>query len=183
MGVLDSSFLVLPFGNDLVVVGLVASHHHGAPWYVLAAACGSCLGVLLLALVCQKLGEEGIRRVAGDKKYDSLKNRIGKNSGIAIFLGGIAPPPFPFTMVIGAAAALDYSIWRILAINFLARALRFALLAWLAIKFGREVLAIAKSSPFEWTMGVFIFLCLAGSAFSLWRWFRRSRSPKQKTSA
>lgn len=180
MGVLDSSFLVLPFGNDLVVVGLVANHHHGAPWYVLAAACGSCLGVLLLALVCRKLGEEGLRKVAGDKKYDSLKNRIGKNSGVAIFLGGLAPPPFPFTMVIGAAAALDYSIWRILAINFLARAIRFALLAWLAMKFGREVLAIAKSSPFEWAMGVFIFLCLAGSAFSIWRWFKNTRSSKKK---
>lgn len=180
MGVLDSSFLVLPFGNDLLVVGLVANHHHGAPWYVLAAASGSCVGVLLLALVCRKLGEEGLRKMAGDKKYDSLKNRIGKNSGFAIFLGGIAPPPFPFTMVIGAAAALDYSIWRILAINFLARGLRFALLAWLAMKFGREVLAIAKSSPFEWAMGVFIFLCLAGSAFSIWRWFRHTRGSKQK---
>jgi membrane protein YqaA with SNARE-associated domain len=181
MGVLDSSFLVLPFGNDLVVVGLVARHHHGAAWYVLAAACGSCLGVLLLALVCRKLGEEGIRKVAGDKKYDSLKNRIGKNSGIAIFLGGIAPPPFPFTMVIGAAAALDYSLWRILVINFLARGARFAFLAWLAIKFGQAVLAIAKTPAFEWTMGIFIFLCFAASAFSLWKWFfRRNRGSQPK---
>lgn len=178
MGILDSSFLVLPFGNDLVVVGLVARHHQGAPWYALTAACGSTIGVLLLALVSRKLGEEGIRRIAGEKQYDRLKNRIGKRSGIAVFLGGLAPPPFPFTMVIGAAAALDYSLWRILTINFFARGARFALLAWLAIKFGRQVLAVAKSEPFEWAMGVFIFLCLAGSAFSIWRWVRRSRAPK-----
>lgn len=29
MGVLDSPFLVLLFGNDLLVVGLVVHNHHG----------------------------------------------------------------------------------------------------------------------------------------------------------
>ncbi|HEX5234835.1 MAG TPA: VTT domain-containing protein [Silvibacterium sp.] len=179
MGILDSSFLVLPFGNDLVVVGLVAQHHKGAWLYVLAAACGSTIGALLLALVARKLGEEGIRKLAGQKKYDKLKKRIGSHSGFAVALGGLAPPPFPFTMVIAAAAALDYSLWRILGINFLARAARFTLLAWLAIKFGQEVIAIAKSDAFRWSMGVFIFLCLAGSAFSIWQWWHKSRSKEK----
>jgi hypothetical protein len=61
MGVLDSSFLVLPFGNDLVVVGLAAQNHKGIPWYVLSAACGSTCGALLLALVARKRGQEAIR--------------------------------------------------------------------------------------------------------------------------
>lgn len=176
MGVLDSSFLMLPFGNDLLVVGLVARNHHGIPWYVLSAACGSTIGALLLALVSRKIGEEGISKLAGKKKYDRLKNHIGSHAGPVIFIGGLAPPPFPFTMVIAAAAALDYSIWRLLSINFAARAIRFALLSWLALKFGKQVMAIAKSQPFEWGMAAFIFLCVVGSVFSLWRWFRRSRA-------
>lgn len=176
MGILDSSFLVLPFGNDILVVGLVAHNHHGIPLYVLSAACGSTIGVLMLALVSRKVGEEGIRKLAGQKRYDKLKNRIGSHAGPAIALGGLAPPPFPFTMVIAAAAALDYSLWKLLAINFVTRACRFALLSWLALKFGQQVLAIAKSTPFEWGMAAFIFLCIVGSAYSLWRWFRRSRA-------
>ena len=176
MGILDSSFLVLPFGNDILVVGLVAHNHHGIPFYVLSAACGSTIGALMLALVSRKVGEEGIRKLAGQKRYDKLKNRIGSHAGPAIALGGLAPPPFPFTMVIAAAAALDYSLWKLLAINFVTRACRFALLSWLALKFGQQVLAIAKSTPFEWGMAAFIFLCIVGSAFSLWRWFRRSRA-------
>lgn len=175
MGILDSSFLMLPFGNDLLVVGLVAHNHHGIPWYVLSAACGSTLGALTLALVSRKIGEEGISKLAGKKKYDRLKNHIGSHAGPVILLGGLAPPPFPFTMIIAAAAALDYPIWRLLTINFLARATRFALLSWLAVTFGQQVLEIAKSQPFEWGMAAFIFLCVVGSAFSLWRWFRRSR--------
>ncbi len=67
MGVLDSSFLVLPFGNDFVVVGLVAQNHKGLAFYVLSAACGSTLGALLLALGARKLGEEGIQKLAGKK--------------------------------------------------------------------------------------------------------------------
>lgn len=176
MGTLDSSFLVLPFGNDLLVVGLVAQHHHGIPLYVLAAACGSTVGVLALALVSRKLGEEGIRKIGGEKRYEKLKKRIGSHSGVAIALGGLAPPPFPFTMVIAAAAALDYSLWRLLLINFMARAARFTLLAWLALKFGREVLSIAKSDAFKWSMAIFILLCLIGSGFSIWHWWHKSRS-------
>lgn len=179
MGVLDSSFLFLPFGNDLLVVGLVASHHHGAWLYVLAAACGSTLGVLVLALVSRKLGEEGIRKLAGEKQYNRLKDHIGKHAGPAIAIGGLAPPPFPFTMVIAAAAALDYSLWRLLVINFLARGARFAVLAWLAMRFGRQVLSIAKSSSFKWGVGIFIFLCVVGSAFSIWKWLRRTRGQQQ----
>src|SRR3569833_1889861 len=112
MGVLDSSFLILPFGNDLVVVGMVAQHHKGIPLYVLSAAIGSTIGALLLALVAHKLGEDGIRKVAGDKQYERLHNRIGKRAGPAVALAGLAPPPFPFTTVIAAVAAVDYPLWK-----------------------------------------------------------------------
>jgi membrane protein YqaA with SNARE-associated domain len=68
MGVLDSSFLFLPFGNDLLVVTLVARNHQGWPWYVLAAALGSTIGVFALALVAHKLGERGHQEDGGGKE-------------------------------------------------------------------------------------------------------------------
>ncbi len=179
MGILDSSFLVLPFGNDLLIVGLVAHNHHGLPFYVLSAACGSTIGVLSLALVARKFGEEGICKVAGQKQFDRLKKRIGERSGIAVAIGCLAPPPFPFTMVIAASSAMGYSLWRLLAINFVSRAIRFTVLGFLAIKFGTEVLRIAKSPAFVWSMVAFIVLCLGASAFSIWHWVRSSRSGKK----
>jgi membrane protein YqaA with SNARE-associated domain len=175
MGILDSSFLVLPFGNDLVVVGLVAQHPDGAPWYVLSAACGSTFGAAILAMVSHKLGEEGLRKFAGEKRYQKLKKRIGNHSGAAVAVAGLAPPPFPFTTVIATVSAFDYSIWRILVINFFARAARFSLLSVLALKFGRQVLRIAQSSPFQWTMAVFIALCFIASGFSIWHWLTKPR--------
>lgn len=178
MGILDSSFLVLPFGNDMVVVGMVAQHRHGVPWYVISAAVGSTLGALILALVARKLGEEGIRKVAGDRQYERISKRIGNRAAPAVALAGLAPPPFPFTTVIAAVAAVDYPIWRILVINFFARGVRFAILAVLALRFGRTVLRIAKSAPFEWSMFAFIVFCFVATGFSIWHWWRKSRRRK-----
>ena len=173
MGILDSSFLIFPFGNDLVVVGMVAQHHEGLPWYVLSAACGSTIGALLLAMVSRKLGEDGIRRIAGDARYERLKKRIGQRSGIAVAVAGLAPPPFPFTTVITAVSALGYPIWKTLMINFFARGARFIVLGILALKFGRHVLRIAQTAAFEWCMVAFVLLCLAASIWSNIHWMRK----------
>jgi membrane protein YqaA with SNARE-associated domain len=177
MGVLDSSFLVLPFGNDLVVVGLVAQHRHGHLWlYVLTAALGSTLGAALLAFVARKLGEDRIRKIAGPKRFDRLCGWIHGHGAFSLTAGALAPPPFPYTLVIAAAGALDYPLPRILLVNFLARAARFAILAWLALRFGHQVLAVAQSAAFRWSMVGFILLCLALTAFSLVKWFGRRKN-------
>ena len=178
MGILDSSFLVLPFGNDLLVVGLIAHHHSGFLIYVLSAACGSTVGVVLLSKVAHKFGEEGIRKVAGKTKFDKLKKRINDRAGLAVAVACLAPPPFPFTMVIAAASALGYSLWRVAAINFVSRAIRFCFLGLLAIKFGTAILRIAKTPAFVWSMVVFIALCLIASGFSIWHWVHSTRAAK-----
>jgi membrane protein YqaA with SNARE-associated domain len=179
MGALDSSFLFLPFGNDLLVVTLVARNHRGLPWYVIAAAFGSTIGVFVLALVAGNLGEEGIKKMAGSKRFDRLSRMIDKHGAQAVMLACIAPPPFPFTMVIAAAAALDYSRIRICVINFFTRGVRFVILGLLAIKYGKAILKMADSTVFRWSMIGFIALCIAGSTFSIYGWLKNVR-PRQK---
>jgi membrane protein YqaA with SNARE-associated domain len=180
MGVLDSSFLILPFGNDLLIVGLVARHHHGVAWCVLSAACGSTMGALLLAWVCRKLGQERLRRITGPRRHAKLQSWFEHHAGLAIAVAGLAPPPFPFTTVIAAAGALAYPLWRIGVTNFIARAVRFTILALLALRYGRLVLHIARSAPFEWSVLVFALLCLVASGFSLARWLQRQEPHGQK---
>ncbi len=178
MGVLDSSFLFLPFGHDLLVVTLVARHHAGLTWYILAAATGSTVGVCLLAWVAAKLGEEGIKKMAGAKRFDKLRGKISKNGAKAVVLACIALPPFPFTMVIAAAAALGYSRLRICVINFFSRGVRFLILGLLAIKYGKAILSIASSDVFRWSMIGFIALCIAGSGFSIYSWLKNVRGKR-----
>ncbi|HEY6991525.1 MAG TPA: VTT domain-containing protein [Bryobacteraceae bacterium] len=179
MGVLDSSFLFLPFGNDLLVVALVARHHEGYLLYVLSAVCGSTCGTFLLNLVARKAGEAGMQKVAGQSRFEYLKRKIGEKGGRAIVIGCLAPPPFPFTMVVATTSALGYPRKKLLALVAASRAMRFLILGYLAIRFGRQILNIAKSQPFRWTMIAFVVLCVVGSALSIAKWVRRSRNKKK----
>lgn len=174
MGVLDSSFLFLPFGNDLLVVGLVARHHDGFLLYVLAAACGSTLGVLLVDVVARRVGEERIQKLAGPKRFEYLKRKIGEKGGRALVLACLAPPPFPFTMLVATNSALGYQRRRLMTIVWVSRAVRFTILGLLALKFGRHIIRIMNSTPFKWSMIVLIAICIIGSAVSISSWVRKS---------
>ncbi len=182
MGILDSSFLVLPFGNDLLLIYMVAQKHHGAPWYVLAAATGSTLGALSLALVARKLGKDGICKLAGEKQFKRLQRGMSRRASFAVAVGALAPPPFPYTIVVAVASALDQSLPEILITNFVARAARFAILAYLAMRFGSGILKVLESDPFRWSVEGFTVLCFILSGLSIWKWVRNVRAEKRSSS-
>jgi membrane protein YqaA with SNARE-associated domain len=174
-GIADSSFLFLPFGNDLLVVILTVRDHAHLPFYVVTAAIGSTLGVLLLDAVCRKGGEEGLKRMMKPGRLEYFKRRMSKQAAIAIGLACLAPPPFPFTVVIASASAFAYPRPRLLGLVFIARAIRFSIVGWLAIRFGRDILRIAREPETTWIVLGFIAVCVIGSAFQVMQWFRRSR--------
>lgn len=60
-GALDSSFLVLPLGNDLLVVALCASHPSRSAYYFAMATAGSVIGCFITDWICRK-GESGLRK-------------------------------------------------------------------------------------------------------------------------
>ena len=175
LGIADSSFLFLPFGNDLLLVVLLARDHHRIWLYVPMAALGSTIGVFLLDLVCRAGGEEGLKRMLKAKRFEYLKKKMAERAGFAVALAGIAPPPFPFTAVIAAASALAYPRARLLAIAFAARVVRFSLIGLAAILLGRQILRIARSPVFFWAMVAFITLCAIGSAISINGWMKHGR--------
>jgi membrane protein YqaA with SNARE-associated domain len=174
-GIADSSFLFLPFGNDLLVVILTIRNHSHLPAYVVTAAIGSTLGVWLLDMVCRKGGEEGLKRMMRPGRLEYFKRRMSNQAAIAIGLACLAPPPFPFTIVIASASAFAYPRLRLLALVFIARAVRFSIIGLLAIRFGPDILRIARAPETTWIMLGFIVLCIIGSVLQVLRWVRRSR--------
>jgi membrane protein YqaA with SNARE-associated domain len=172
MGVLDSSFLFLPFGNDLLVVALTARHHQRYLLYVAMAVAGSTLGVLLITWAARKLGEAGITRMAGERRFSYLKGKIEKRGAVVLALGCLAPPPFPFTMVVAVTSALGYSRPKLLATVGISRAVRFLILGYLAILYGRWIIHAIGTPAFKWTVIAFAGLCTVGSVLSILKWFR-----------
>jgi membrane protein YqaA with SNARE-associated domain len=178
LGVLDSSFLFLPFGNDLLLVILIARTHKLFALYVPMAAIGSTIGIFLLDLVCRKGGEEGLRKMIKPKRLDYLKKKMSERAGYGVAVACLAPPPFPFTPVIAAASAFQYPRRRLLTIAFVMRMVRFSLVGLAAILLGHDILQIARSTAFNWAMIVFIALCAIGSTISVVGWVKRSKRPR-----
>jgi membrane protein YqaA with SNARE-associated domain len=178
LGVADSSFLFFPFGNDLLLVSLVASHRGGLAWvgYVLAAAAGSVVGVAIVDVIMRKVGEEGIEYFVKAKTVERLKCKLEKRSWVAVFLGTLAPPPFPFTAVVMTASALQTPRCTLFAAVFLGRLLRFTVEALLARRFGERILVWLDSDVVDYVVWGFIGIAAVGTALSLRKFFGGRRS-------
>jgi membrane protein YqaA with SNARE-associated domain len=179
LGIPDSSFLFLPFGNDLLVVALTARDHAHLPLYVLTASLGSAAGVLLLDSVARKGGEEGLKKLMKRSRAEYLRKRIEERGAVAVGVASLAPPPFPFTLVIAATSAFQYPRARLLAVVFTARIIRFTLVGLLAVWFGRGILRTVRTTEFEWSMLGFIVLCTVGSVLQVRRWIRHGPSKRE----
>lgn len=180
LGTLDSSFLFVPVGNDILIVALVARHHSDFWIYTISGAIGSVCGVFLLDLVARKLGESGVQKVTGQSRFEYLKKKIGKRGGWVVALACLSPPPFPFTMLVATTSALAYPRRKILAIVGLCRVLRFLILSYLAIKYGRRILLLIQTPAFKYTMIGFAVMCLVVSGFSIAKWVGTSRAERSR---
>ncbi|HEY7547750.1 MAG TPA: VTT domain-containing protein, partial [Blastocatellia bacterium] len=147
MGVLDSSFLFLPFGNDLLLILMVSSARGSYRWilYVTMSTLGSVIGVLLIDLVSRKMGEEGLERFVKPDRLKRLKAKIEEKGGWAVFIATLIPPPFPFTAVVITASVLQCSRTKVLVAALFGRLLRFTIESMLALYFGRHLLRLMDS--------------------------------------
>jgi membrane protein YqaA with SNARE-associated domain len=177
IGIFDSSFLFAPLGNDLLVVALGARNRDIplALYYAAMATAGSVLGCLLVDAIFRKAGEKGLEKHLARRRVEYVKRRVTANAAWALTLAAIAPPPFPFTPFVMAAAALQYPRKRLLAVVGAARMARFTALGILAYFYGKRILKWAEADVVQWFLIGLVVLCLAGSIVSVSGWIRRSR--------
>ena len=187
MGALDSSFLFLPFGNDLLLIAMISSNRSWVQWilYVIMSALGSVVGVFIVDLIMRKAGEEGLQKFVKADKIKRLKCKMEKGGGWAVFVATLMPPPFPFTAVVMSASALQCGRKIVLLAVFFGRLIRFTIEALLAIYFGRGILKIMESDVIEYFVYAFILIAVIGSIFSIRKWLgaRRPRQAMSTTTA
>jgi membrane protein YqaA with SNARE-associated domain len=178
IGALDSSYLVAPWGNDLLVVAMTA--RHPSVWrmlyYAAMSTIGSVLGCLLIDVTLRPLGHAGLEKHVPKKRLESLRKKIETNAGRALTVASLAPPPFPFTVVVMGAAALQYSRRRMLTIIGITRMLRFTVLGFLALRFGPHILRWASNPVVQGFLIGLIVVCIVASIMSVYGWIRRSRA-------
>ena len=176
MSALDSSFLVLPFGNDLLLIALVSSNRNSLIWiaYVLVSAIGSVVGVFIVDLIMRKAGEKGLERFVKPKRVEKLKQKLENKGGITVFIATLIPPPFPFTPVVMTASALQSPRGTLLIAVFLGRLIRFGVEAVLALYFGRQMIAFLNSDVVTYFVYGLIGIAIVLSTLSLLRWLKRN---------
>jgi membrane protein YqaA with SNARE-associated domain len=178
LGILDSSFLFAPLGNDLMVIVMTAHKRSLAAmlYYSFMSTVGSVLGCLLVDLVIRRAGEKGLEKHLSRRRLEYVKCKVEKNAAWALALASIAPPPFPFTPFVMAAAALQYSRRKMLAVVGVARMVRFTVLGLLALTFGRKILRWLDNPVLQWALIGLLMVCIVGSVISVWGWIKRSRT-------
>ena len=176
MSALDSSFLVLPFGNDLLLIALVSSNRESFWWiaYAVVSAIGSVVGVFFVDLIMRKAGETGLERFVSRKRIDKLKAKLENKGGLTVFVATLIPPPFPFTPVVMTASALQSPRGQLLIAVFLGRLLRFGIEAILALYFGRQLIAFMNSAVVTYIVYGLIGIAVILSTLSLLKWLKRN---------
>ena len=175
LSALDSSFLVLPFGNDVLLIALVSSDRSSLKWisYVLVSAVGSIVGVFVINLIMRKAGEKGLEHFVSRKKIDKFKAKMENKAGITVFVATLLPPPFPFTPVVMTASALQTPRKKLLGAVFAGRLVRCTIEALLALYFGRKLIAYINSDVVTYFVYGLIAVAAVLSTLSLLTWLRR----------
>ena len=181
LGVLDSSFLFMPLGNDLLMVALTAREHKLLPVFAAMATAGSVLGCWLVDRIARKGGEEGLDRIVSRRQLEFVKGQVRNRAGWAIVFASLMPPPFPFTPIVAAASAFQYPSRKLLGLIAISRFIRFSLVGLLAIAFGRRILDLAKSPAVRTGILILVAIFVIGSVYSIVTWFKRGRRAAART--
>lgn len=179
VSVVDASIipLAIPGSTDLLLLWLIA---RGAnPWlYVACAVSGSLLGGFTTWRLGKKGGQEAIKRYVPQRLQKRVRGWSEKHAILAVMLPAILPPPIPLWPFLLAAGALGASWKRFLVAFGAGRTLRYGIVGWLAIHYGRHVIRLWSntldrwSAPILWT---FVILTVAGLVYSIWKIKRTNR--------
>jgi len=183
LGVCDSSFLFLPFSNDLLLIALVIRGRNSWQWviYAFAAALGSVVGVTLVDMVMRKAGKEGLEKFVGLRRLERVQGKIESSGVWTVFLATLLPPPFPFTAAIAAASALQIARRKMLSVVFAGRLVRYTLVSLLALYFGRRLLRYIRSDYVDYFVYSLIVLAVIGTVLTVRKWLQ-TRSPQARVS-
>ena len=168
LGILDSSLLVLPVGNDLLVLALCARYPQRVLYYVAMATLGSVIGSFTTDWAGRK-SEGKLKKYVAGKHMKYLRDWVEKRAALTLVVASLLPPPFPFTAIVAAAAAFRYPRVKLLSFVAAGRFLRFGIEGALAVHYGHWIVGQAKSPLLEHVMVAIIVLSIIGTGYSIYR--------------
>lgn len=176
LGVLDSSFLMLPFANDVAVIVLASLHHNRFWLYAVAATLGSVVGCWIMFEIGHAGGETFIRTHVSKERFERLQKAIKRKGPVLLAMPALIPPPFPFTAFVLGAGALEVPRKPFLSMLMAMRFVRFIAESIAALYFGRRIVHWMNTPGFRWFIDGLMVIAIVGSAYSVYRLVRTTRS-------
>ncbi len=173
---LDSSVLSFPVINDLLLIELCIQRPARMPLYASMAALGSVLGCVLLFFIAEKGGEALFHKYAG-KKAQAIHNWVAHNGFAGMLVAALLPPPTPFKIFVVAAGVFEVPLLSFISAITLARLLRYFVIGYLAIRFGKGAMSYLKD---HWFLVTMVAIAVVSVSYGLSRLILRHRTKMER---
>jgi membrane protein YqaA with SNARE-associated domain len=187
VAIVDSSIIPLPLpgSTDLLLLLLTAHRgttHVAAAWLAACAVCGSIIGGYLTWGTGLKGGAAALERYVPARFLKKITGWVERHGVWSVALAAILPPPVPLTPIVLAAGALNVPRLRFLLSFGIARLVRYSLLAWLGVTYGRRIVRTWQTSLGNWSstiLWIYGGLVALAVAFGLWKFLKARRAHQQ----
>lgn len=134
---LDSSILAFPLINDLLLIHMASRHPSLGPFYAIYCTAGSIVGSFAIYYL-GKGGGRIFRRNPEMREAGRARRWLRRNDFATVLVAALLPPPTPFKVVPIVAGAMGMKPSRLLAALVVGRGIRFAIEAWVGMRYGAE---------------------------------------------
>ena len=182
LGLADNSIIPMPGSTDVATVLLAAHHRDLWVYYAAMATAGAVLGGFLTYRMARKGGKETLEKRFSKRKIQRVYKIFERWGFASVAIPAILPPPFPIVPMLLAAGAMQYPTGKFLAALALGRAIRFTILAYLGVHYGRHI--VNFFAQYYWpVLGVLIAFALMGGLYALIEYKRRQKTSRPESPA
>ncbi len=169
LGLLDNSPIPLPGIMDVATIVLSAREEQLWLYYALMATAGSVIGGFVSYRLARKGGKEALERRFSRRKVDKICKIFERWGFGAIAIPALLPPPVPMVPFLFAAGAMQFPVRKFLVALTIGRVSRYMILAYLAARYGRQIIASIAQHGHPIAVGI-ILLLTAISAVVYYFW-------------
>jgi membrane protein YqaA with SNARE-associated domain len=182
VAIVDSSVIPLPLPGSADLLLLILVSHRGNVWLLTASAIvGSIIGGYTCWTTGKKGGEAALQRYVQPKILKRISGWVEHHPILSLFIPSLLPPPIPLMPFLLATGAFGLSRQRFLLVFGLARSLRFCLIAWLGITYGRGVVRLWSQTLDKWSgplLWAFVLVLIGSAAFAIWKFRSLQKADK-----
>jgi len=176
LGLLDNSPIPIPGIMDVATILFSARHQQLWLYYALMATIGSVMGGFVSYRLARKGGKAALERRFSPRKVDKVCKIFERWGFGAIAIPAVLPPPMPMVPFLLAAGALQYPAKKFLLALTLGRISRYMIFAYLAARYGRQIIAFIAAHGHPLMVAIILVLiATAAGAYYFWGGSKRRK--------